>query len=73
MSCAPGYRHRDTGALTNVGNNGYSWSSSVSSTNGRNLKFNSPWLNPSNTNNRAFGLQVRCLQHLSVRTGLCRP
>ena len=62
MSCAPGYRHRDTGALTNVGNNGYSWSSSVSSTNGMNLNFNSSWLNPSNTNNRAYGFQVRCLQ-----------
>ncbi len=62
LSCAPGYRHRDTGVLTSVGNNGYSWSSTVSGTNGVNLNFNTSWLNPSNTNNRAYGFQVRCLQ-----------
>lgn len=64
MSCAPGYRHRDTGALTAVGNNGYSWSSSVNGINGMNLNFNATGLNPSNSNNRAYGFQVRCLQHL---------
>ena len=58
----PGYRHRDTGVLTSVGNNGYSWSSTVSSTNGMNLNFNYAGLNPSNANNRAYGFQVRCLQ-----------
>ncbi|WP_299457633.1 hypothetical protein [uncultured Rikenella sp.] len=67
---APGYRHRDTGALNNVGNNGYSWSSTVSGTNGMNLNFNVTWLNPSNANNRAYGFQLRCL---SAFTRTSRP
>ncbi len=67
---APGYRHRDTGALNNVGNNGYSWSSAVSGTNGMNLNFNATWLNPSNANNRGYGLQLRCL---SAFTRTLRP
>ncbi len=61
---SPGYRWYPDGALGGVGNNGYSWSSSVSGTNGMNLDFNATWLNPSNANNRAHGFQVRCLQHL---------
>lgn len=60
--CAPGYRNNPSGALGGVGNNGYSWASSVSGINGMNLWFNTTGLNPSNTNNRANGLQVRCLQ-----------
>ncbi|MCC8062675.1 MAG: hypothetical protein LIO68_05465 [Rikenellaceae bacterium] len=58
----PGYRWYPDGALGGVGHNGYSWSSAVSGTNGVFLDFNSSWLNPSNANNRAHGLQVRCLQ-----------
>lgn len=57
-----GYRHRDTGVLTSVGERGYSWSSSVSGTNGLYLHFYATYLNPSSTTNRASGLQVRCLQ-----------
>ncbi|WP_297624723.1 hypothetical protein [uncultured Rikenella sp.] len=49
------------GALTNVGNNGYSWSSSFSGTSGVFLNFNTQNLNPSNVNNRGHGLQLRCL------------
>ena len=67
---APGDRNRDTGALNNVGNNGYSWASTVSGTNGMNLNFNVTWLNPSNANNRAYGFQLRCL---SAFTRTSRP
>ena len=63
---APGFRDAGNnglfGALGNVGNHGYSWSSSVSTTLGMGLGFSSAWLNPSRTNNRAHGFQVRCLQ-----------
>ncbi len=45
-----------------VGTNGYSWSSSIAGTNAHNLNFNYSWLNPQNSNNRANGLQLRCLQ-----------
>ena len=63
---APGFRDAGNngkfGALVNVGNNGFSWSSSVSGSNGVYLNFNTTNLNPSNVNNRAHGLQVRCLR-----------
>ena len=62
----PGYRHPYTGVLTNVGERGYSWSSTVSGTDGLYLSMNATWVNPSNANNRAHGFQVRCLQHLSA-------
>ena len=72
LAPAPGYRHANYGTLYNVGNNGYSWASSVvaSGSNAYFLNFNSGGLNPQNSNNRANGLQVRCLQHLS-RGVLC--
>ena len=61
---APGYRNNASGALNNVGNNGYSWSSTVAASgyNARTLGFNTQGLSPTNTNSRALGLQVRCLQ-----------
>ena len=63
---APGYRDFGRtgyeGVARNVGNNGYSWSSSVSGSNGFYLNFNTTNLNPSNANNRGHGFQVRCLQ-----------
>ncbi len=58
---APGYRERANGGLSNVGNNGFSYSSSVSGSNGVYLNFNVTNLNPSNANSRAYGLQLRCL------------
>ena len=64
---ATGYRHRESGALTNVGTNGYAWSSSSSyagSNNASNLNFNSSNVYPLNNNNRANGFPVRCVQHL---------
>lgn len=66
-----GYRHRDTGALTNVGGQGNYWSSSRASgtaTNASNLNFNnSNGLNPLNENNRANGFSVRCVSALIVK------
>ena len=58
---APGFRERANGGLNNVGNNGFSYSSSVSGSNGVYLNFNVTNLNPSNANSRAYGLQLRCL------------
>ncbi len=64
---AAGNRNRETGALTNVGTNGYVWSSSsnyAGSNNAGNLNFNSSNVNPLNNTNRANGFSVRCVQHL---------
>ncbi|WP_294600817.1 hypothetical protein [uncultured Rikenella sp.] len=58
---APGYRNRDTGALGRVGYGGYSWSSTVSGSNGMHLDFYVTWLNPSYANYRAYGFLLRCL------------
>ncbi|WP_294601039.1 hypothetical protein [uncultured Rikenella sp.] len=61
MYPAPGYRHRDTGALGSGDSGGYNWSSTVSGINGVHLHFGVAWLVPSNANDRAFGFQLRCL------------
>ena len=63
----PGNRNNGAGTLYNVGQNGYSWSSSVPpagelSNRAYYLNFNNTGVNPQNTTNRANGLQVRCLQ-----------
>ncbi|MBF0647881.1 hypothetical protein IR083_03490 [Dysgonomonas sp. GY75] len=58
---ASGNRNNNTGTLNNVGTNGYYWSSSPNGTNGYNLNFNSSNVNPSDNNNRANGLTVRCI------------
>ena len=56
---AAGYRNNSSGALSNVGSNGYYWSATPNSTNnGRNLNFNSSNWNWNN-NNRANGFSVR--------------
>ncbi|WP_294593008.1 hypothetical protein [uncultured Rikenella sp.] len=49
------------GALNAVGNYGYSWSSAVSVVYGRFLWFYSQGLDPSNSDYRGRGLQLRCL------------
>ena len=61
---AAGCRSYASGALVDVGNNGYSWSSSVSSISGLYLYFASLSLNPANTAYRTYGLQVRCIQYV---------
>ena len=61
---ASGYRDNSTGAVNNVGNNGYCWSASPNSTNGYYLNFNSSGnVNPAYGNSgRANGFSVRCVQ-----------
>ncbi|WP_294599848.1 hypothetical protein [uncultured Rikenella sp.] len=58
---APGFRTLSTGALSNVGNNGYSWSSTVSGTNGLFLYFDTPGLYTGYSGTRTYGFQLRCL------------
>lgn len=64
-----GYRNT-TGVLTNVGSNGYFWSSSPyesGSTNAGNLFFGSDGrLIPVNNNNRVNGFAVRCVSELTI-------
>ncbi|WP_300728975.1 hypothetical protein [uncultured Rikenella sp.] len=60
-SPAPGYRHPYSGTLYDIGNHGYSWSSTVSGIAGVFLIFSTQDFGPSNTNCRAYGFQLRCL------------
>ncbi|MBR5863464.1 MAG: hypothetical protein IKY76_02780 [Alistipes sp.] len=62
---AVGYRNNDSGALNNVGSNGYYWSASPNpsnSNNAYNLNFNNGNVNPANNNNRSNGYSVRCVR-----------
>ena len=58
-----GCRNWGSGALFNVGNDGYSWSSPVAAIGyyADFLYFNTQGLTPTGTIYRAYGLQVRCL------------
>jgi uncharacterized protein (TIGR02145 family) len=56
-----GARGTSSGTLIGVGTNGYYWSSTVSTTNSRNLYFNSSNAGM-NTYSRAGGFSVRCLK-----------
>jgi hypothetical protein len=62
---ASGNRNNSTGALNNLGMNGYAWSSSAAAANGRNLNFNGTTVNPANSNNRSNGFPVRCVKNLT--------
>ncbi|MDE6374347.1 MAG: hypothetical protein K2L09_01175 [Alistipes sp.] len=67
LMLASGYRHYTTGALTNVGANGDYWSSSpaaAGSANGSFLWFTAGNMHPLQSDSRANGLTVRCVQHL---------
>lgn len=64
---AAGYRNNSSGTSNNQGSNGNYWSSSVSGTNARNVNFNSGTVN-GNTNNRANGFSVRCVQVFTGRS-----
>ncbi len=63
---APGSRDamsaRGFGGLRDVGNNGYSWSSTVTGSNAHFLDFGYYGVGPQDGNYRAYGLQLRCLQ-----------
>ncbi|WP_294597652.1 hypothetical protein [uncultured Rikenella sp.] len=47
--------------MSRAGDGGYSWSATVSSTNGLHMGFFVTNLNPSSANPRAHGFQLRCL------------
>ncbi|UEA86475.1 FISUMP domain-containing protein [Alistipes senegalensis] len=61
---ASGYRNRASGALTNVGSGGYSWSSSPtqSSASAGFLYFNAAYVHPQGNYSRAYGFPVRCVR-----------
>ena len=60
----PGFRVYGSGMLWYVGSNGYSWSSSFPSGSGNAhfLGFYFDGVGPQNSNYRAYGLPLRCLQ-----------
>ncbi|WP_300828805.1 hypothetical protein [uncultured Rikenella sp.] len=63
---APGFRNAGNetgweGITRRIGRDGFSYSSSVSGSNGVYLNFYVTNLNPSNSNYRAYGFQLRCL------------
>ena len=64
---APGFRDAGNfgrlGDLVYVGHHGFSYSSSVSGSNGVYLGFDVTWLGPSSASSRAYGFQLRCLSH----------
>ncbi|MDR1882783.1 MAG: hypothetical protein LBR26_08395 [Prevotella sp.] len=68
---ASGNRNNSTGALNNLGVNGYAWSSSADAANGRNLNFNGTTVNPANSNNRANGFPARCVKNLTKSARVC--
>ncbi|WP_297628347.1 hypothetical protein [uncultured Rikenella sp.] len=58
---APGFRYYATGELGGVGNNGYSWSSTVRGNGGMDLNFLSQYISLNAANGFAHGFQLRCL------------
>ncbi|MDE6046035.1 MAG: hypothetical protein K2G10_01875 [Alistipes sp.] len=66
---ASGYRNLTTGALTSVGANGYSWSSSAmsaSSTEGCRMVFDASRDYPMGNTARAYAFPVRCVQASAI-------
>ncbi len=64
---AAGYRHRESGALSSVGTEGYWWSSSsyaAGSVNAGNLSFHSGGVSPLYGNGRAYVFSVRCVRNV---------
>ena len=60
---ASGYRNLSTGTANSVGSYGYFWSAvPYSASNGRNLSFNSSYINPLGSNSRSLGFAVRPVQ-----------
>ncbi|WP_300726132.1 hypothetical protein [uncultured Rikenella sp.] len=58
---APGYRRRDTGALLGCGNEGSAWAAATKETNGVYLRGVMNAAQPSYSDYRTFGFQLRCL------------
>jgi hypothetical protein len=62
---ASGYRYYNGGSLSGVGNGGYYWSASPSSSNAYRLGFDYGGdVDPSGSDYRAYGYSVRCLQEI---------
>jgi len=62
---AVGNRNNSDGALNDQGSNGRYWSGTqVDASNGYNLNFDSSTSNPANSNNKANGRSVRCVQEI---------
>ena len=61
---ASGYRHSASGAFFSTGVDGRSWSCAVSGVNVYFLWFNATVVQPTDSNYRAFGRSVRCVQNL---------
>ncbi len=59
---ASGSRSSSTGVLSNVGTRGSCWSSAINGTNSSYLSFSSTNVTPANSNFRANGFAVRCVQ-----------
>ncbi len=62
---ASGFRYGGSGGLSNVGANGYAWSSapySASGVNGSYLSFDSSSVSPESNGSRAYAFPVRCVQ-----------
>jgi hypothetical protein len=61
---ASGYRHQTSGAFYATGSGGDYWSTAVTGVNAYYLGFYDSPAYPSNSNARAFGFPVRCVQYL---------
>ncbi len=58
-----GWRGVETGGkVYGVGNDGYSWSSTITGSGAHFLHFYYNGVSPQNSDGRAFGFQLRCLQ-----------
>ncbi|MDR0412791.1 MAG: fibrobacter succinogenes major paralogous domain-containing protein, partial [Dysgonamonadaceae bacterium] len=62
---AAGYRHRNGGMLNTVGEKGYYWSRTATgiNSNSYDLFFSSESRNPAYTDNRSYGITVRCVSN----------
>ncbi|WP_294599620.1 hypothetical protein [uncultured Rikenella sp.] len=58
---APGYRGSDAGDPVYIGHYGLSWSATTGNIYALDLNFGVTYLDPSSSNGRACGLQLRCL------------
>ena len=58
-----GYRKNSSAAYNNQGSFGYYWASSPTGTNGYYVILSATQVSPANSDNRAYGLSVRCLKN----------
>jgi hypothetical protein len=63
---ASGFRYRESGAFNDTASYGCTWSCAVAGVYGCFLGFNSTSVSPMNSNYRAYGFPVRCVQNLLI-------